>query len=495
MGVSSIDVFRWSSSFCSCWMPKFSFFVWGSNDFCIDQTVEFQCEVSNSNPNALTWVIYIYDDCGEQFGNDVYFTTLNMKEEETVGGVFSVEQLSQSGLPEQNVCRQNEAFCLCVIGKTTQKSHILGDHITARVSWQTIYLCEDTTVASAHCWASIDGHHLATVVPVTPDIKHVFHCEVQHQWIHDCLWGWKHKQQHKPNNCRLVLRMFKKLKSFICSAVQENPGEVVIHADSFTDSSVNISCTICFCWFRQIISTNRNNGWILQWNSDMNSLSKWLPWMVLAKSSFSRTADESQTTTGEEHQTVVNCHHWGRTTWSFALQTDSIQPSMVLSVSMTPTTSENGEGLVDVESTQRLQPRPFLLLFLLLHKQHLVWTSWSLWLVHVVSFLDFAGKLFQPRNADFKQAFGQVEAKTTRQDVIWLWNVILILLLSFGPFYKLLHTWFPSCLCGCDSPHGFIQTKRTLRQSNSISNTEQIFAHVTPFMAVWLWLNRMASFL
>ena len=61
---------------------------------CLDQTVEYQCTVSGSPVDILTWRVFRED--GTQLGLPVSYISSTTQTPKTIGGLFAVEQLSQT---------------------------------------------------------------------------------------------------------------------------------------------------------------------------------------------------------------------------------------------------------------------------------------------------------------------------------------------------------------------------------------------------------------
>ena len=63
---------------------------------CLNQTVEYQCTVSGSGLLALIWSVF--RDDGTQLGNDFAYVSSTILAPSTIGGLFTVEQLSMTPL-------------------------------------------------------------------------------------------------------------------------------------------------------------------------------------------------------------------------------------------------------------------------------------------------------------------------------------------------------------------------------------------------------------
>ena len=64
---------------------------------CLNQTVEYQCTVNGSVFFGLTW--RVLHDNGTQLGEDITYINTNTEQDpSTIGGLFTVQQLSQTPL-------------------------------------------------------------------------------------------------------------------------------------------------------------------------------------------------------------------------------------------------------------------------------------------------------------------------------------------------------------------------------------------------------------
>ncbi len=63
---------------------------------CLDQTVEYQCIVRGSGFFGLQWSVF--RDDGTQLGIDVTYISTTIDASDTIGGLFTVEQLSDTPL-------------------------------------------------------------------------------------------------------------------------------------------------------------------------------------------------------------------------------------------------------------------------------------------------------------------------------------------------------------------------------------------------------------
>ena len=105
----------------------------------MDQLVEYQCTVSGSGFLSLTWKIL--QDNGTQFGSPVVYASNVLAGSSTIGGLFTVEQLSQSPLVSN-------------ISFTVQSS----------INGYTI-ICEDgVTLKNENVTTDISGHFVVSII-------------------------------------------------------------------------------------------------------------------------------------------------------------------------------------------------------------------------------------------------------------------------------------------------------------------------------------------
>ena len=63
---------------------------------CPNDQVEYQCTVSGSGLLVLTWTVF--RDDGTPLGSDVVYVSSTTQDPDTIGGLFTVEQLSETPL-------------------------------------------------------------------------------------------------------------------------------------------------------------------------------------------------------------------------------------------------------------------------------------------------------------------------------------------------------------------------------------------------------------
>ena len=68
---------------------------------CLDQLVEYQCTVTGTGFTSLTW--RILEDDGTPFGNAVTYSSNANGASNTIGGVFTVEQLQPASPVVSNI--------------------------------------------------------------------------------------------------------------------------------------------------------------------------------------------------------------------------------------------------------------------------------------------------------------------------------------------------------------------------------------------------------